>query len=327
MAITLLKILEGLVTVDAGSALNTVADGIDALSNEVVIVSDKDHIVEYIDTDANAITILNADGTVASGSIANASSRTFKTVEIDIPLPYVKTLYIGRDKYEMFGVNPSMLNIMGSGAIQLANQLTQAGPLAVELKKLYNAFYQWRRNQVHSFLAGLATSTTVYQNTPDADKLVADSRTGNLYDFDNKATAALSEAEVKIGLNAIAKQVLCNGNEFGFHTPKYLFSTSDAVLAQNLINPSGTVNANYRTVADLTPSMKFGGVYNNSTDANDWVMITEGHSIQRIVKKGFEMPQVRIFFDELNDRIGIEMSDRSIMKCTNPCGLYGAIVS
>lgn len=328
MTITLVKLLEGLIVKDASSELKQINDGIDALSNENVLVSAEDHIVEYVDTDANSITILNSDGTVASGSKANVASRTFKTVEIDMPLPYIKSLYIGRDKYEMFGINPSMLDMNAQRfGIMAANSLVSNGPLAVELKKLYNDFYQFRRNQVHSLLAGLATSTTVYQNTGDADKLVADNRTGHLYDFDNKGTAALSEAEFKVGLNAVAKQIDERGNEFGFHGAKYLFHTSDAVLAQNLINPSGTVNVQYRTVSDLIPGMKFGGVYNNSTDANDWVLITEGHKIQRIIKAGYETPQVRIVHDTENDRIIIEVSDRTIMKCTCPLGIYGAIVS
>ena len=110
-----------------------------------------------------------------------------------------------------------------------------------------------------------------------------------------KILLALGEGEFAGGLNAVAKQIDERGNEFGFHGAKYLFHTSDAVLAQNLINPSGTVNVQYRTVSDLIPGMKFGGIYNNSTDANDWVLITEGHKIQRIIKAGYEI------LDEIND--------------------------
>lgn len=332
MTITVSKLLAGLITSDATAYINQIKDGIDALSNQNVIISDVENIVEYIDADANVITILGANGVVPAGAIADSSDKTYKTVEIAIPSAYVKQLKIGRQQFTKFGISPSDLDVSAKRfGFSALNSLVQSGALASELNKMYNDFYQWRRNQVHTFLAGLSNSSLVYQKTADGDYLVADSRTGNLYDFDNKGTASLSESEFKVGLNAIAKQIDARGNEIGVRDAQYLFSTSGVTLPFEILKPSEVVNSAYRSSGDMTGSLpsgvKFAGVYKNSSDVNDWVLICEGHKIERIVMSGYETPQVRIAHDVINDIIVIEMSDRTIVKCTSPECIYGAIVS
>lgn len=330
MAITVSKILLGLITQDATAYVNKIDDAIDGLSNLNVKVVDSENIVEYVDVDGNSITVLNADGTVASGSIANSSDKTYKPVEITIPKPYVKLLKIGRTEFKKFGINPSDLDAPAKRfGLENINAMVKSGALADELKKMYNDFYQWRRNQVHAFLSGLATSTATYQNTADADKLVADNRTGHLYDFDNKGTAGLSESEFKVGLNAVAKQIDARGNEIGAKAPQFLFHAENLTLANEILKPNEVVNAQYKSAGDfkMVNGVKMAGVYKNGSDGNDWVLICEGHKIERLVMTGYETPQVRISHDVINDIILIEMSDRSIMKCTDPTCIYGAIVS
>ncbi len=330
MAITVAKLLKGLITEDATAYINKIDDAIDGLSNINVKVVDVENIVEYIDADANTITVLNADGTVASASVANSSDKTYKTVEFTIPAPYVKQLKIGRTEFKKFGIKPEDLDVNAKrfGISQL-NSMVTSGPLAEELQKMYDDFYQFRRNQVHSFLAGLSNSSLAYQKTADGDYLVANSRTGHLNDFDNLGTAALSDTEFKIGLNAVAKQVNARGNEIGAKAPQFLFHTSNLTLANEILKPNEVVNANYRSAGDfkMGSGVKMAGVYNNSTDSNDWILICEGHKIQRYVMKGYETPQIRIAHDVENDIIIIEMSDRTIMKCTSPECLYAAIVA
>ncbi len=332
MAITIAQVIEGLVREDAGAKVNKINDAIDALSYMNQKVTNVANIVKTVDTDANSITILNADGTVASGSIASSSARTYKSVEINMPLPYVKTITIPRYQFEQFGITPQMLDTNASRfGIDKINAMVSSGYLAEELQKLYADFTQFRRNQVHTLLSGLATTTVVYQNTPDSDKLVADSRTGNLYDFDNKATASLSDSEFKVGLNAIAKQIDSRGNEIGAKSPQFLFHTSNLTLANEILKPHETINVNYRSAGDfkggVAPAMKFAGVYNNGSDVNDWIILAEGHKIERYTMKGYESPIVRVYHDVENDVIGIEMSDRTIMTCIEPTCIYGGIVS
>lgn len=330
MTITVAKLLKGLILEDATSYVNRIDDAIDGLSNINTKVVDSENIVEYIDVDANTITVLNADGTVASGSIANSSDKTFKTVEFSIPAPYIKQLKIGRTEFKKFGITAEDLDVNAKRfGIERLNALVSSGALADELKKMYNDFYQFSRNQVHTLLASLSNATATYQKTADGDYLVANSRTGHLYDFDNLGTAGLSETEFKIGLNAIAKQVDARGNEIGSKAPQFLFHTSNLTLANEILKPNEVVNANYRSAGDfkISSGVKFAGVYNNGSDTNDWILLAEGHKIQRYVMAGYETPQVRITHDTLNDIIVIEMSTRSIMKCTSPECIYAGVVA
>lgn len=328
MAITIKEILVGLITQDATAYVNKIEDAIDGLSNLNVKTVDAKTIVEYIDIDGNSITSLGANGVVAGGSIADASDRVFKTVEITMPEPQVLTLKIGRQLFKKFGITPADLDAPAKRfGLANINSMVKSGALADELKKMYNDFYQNRRNQVHNFLATLATATATHNLTADGDKLVADNRTGNLYDFDNKGTSALSESEFKVALNAMAKQTDARGNEVGAVAPAFLFHTSNLTLANEILKPNEVVNAQYKSAGDFKQGVKMAGVYNNSTDSNDWVVLGSNAKVERYVLEGYETPKIRIAHDVINDIIILEMSDCSLIKCTSPEGIFGAIVA
>lgn len=330
MTITLKKVLETLITNDANAVVNVIGDGIDALGNENVRVIPSRNYTEYTDSDASVVTVLNSDGTVASASSSNSVDKVFKSIDIDLVRPSALKLYIPRFEYGLYGISADMLDVNAKRfGYDKIDSLTKSGKLADELNKMYKKFYNYRRNQVHAFLSGLATSTLNYQNTVDGDKLCADNRTGHVFDFDNKSTAALSEYEFKVGINAIAGQVDILGNEVGATAPKYLFHSGNLPLANEILKPNEVVNAQYKSAGDF--KVVTGGTwacrYTNGTDLNDWVLITEGHKIERLIVAGYEIPQVRIVHEPEEDRILIEMSDWTILKCTDPTHIYAGIVS
>ena len=326
MAVTLANVFEGVILEDLSAHVNEIKDALDALSNQNIVVTNVTNINRYHRADGNSITVLDAAGTVNASSQASYASGTFTDNSYNIGRPFVKTLYIGRDKYHVFGITPDMLDKPAS-RFSVDTMSTFTARISDEIMKYYKEFRQWRRNQVSTFLDELGASANAAV-LPLGLQLVADSRVG-YFNFDNKGTAALSESEFKTAINAVAKQFDIDGLEIGAKAPLYLFHASNLTLANEILKPNDVINAQYKSAADFKngiQGLKMAGVY-KTTDTNDWVLICEDHMIKRVVMQGYENFQVRIFHDVQNDRIGIEMSDYSIIACDAPTSIYKAIVS
>ena len=324
MTVTLKQVFEGLITQDLSAVMNEIKDAVDALSNQNIMITEVANINRYHRADANAITTLDAAGTVNASSIASYASGTFTDDTYDLGRPMVKTLYIGRDKYHVFGITPEMLDQPASRFTGVLPALTMR--LNEEIVKYYKDFKQYRRNQVSTMLDELGASSDPAL-LPKGLQLVADSRVG-FWQFDNKFTSALSEAEFELAIDAVAKQTDVDGLEVGAQAPLYLFSPS-LTLANKILKPNEVINAMYKSAADFKNGLngvKFAGTY-KTTDTNDWVAIFENHQIKRVIMKGYENFQVRMFHDVENDRIAIEMSDWSKMAADSPVGIIKGIVS
>lgn len=330
MTITVKELVQGIVKKDIYSKVYTINDGIDALSNINIEVVDTQNFVEYDETDVGAITILDANGDVNSASIGNANDIVFSQQEFNISRPFVKVFEFGRDKFDEYGINPDMLDTpITTDSAAAINSMMTTGRLGKKLALLYKKFYQRRRDQVHAFLDELGNTSTAYQKTIAGDQLIADNRTGHAYDFDNKGTAALSESEAEIAIDALAKQIDATGVEVGEQAPQFLFHVGSSTLARKILKPDAVINANYRSAADFkngVSGFKMAGSY-TSTSSKHWVMIGDKHEITRLIYKGYENFKIRVFHDVNNDKIKIEMSDWSILKCTSPVALYKGILS
>lgn len=325
MTVTLKAVFEGLITQDLSAHVNEIKDAVDALSNQKIMTVSVANVNRYHRADANAITTLDAVGTVNASAIASYASGTFTDDTYDIGRPMVKTLYIGRDKYHVFGITPDMLDQPASRFSNVLPSITVR--LNEEIIKFYKDFKQYRRNQVSTMLDELGASSDPAL-LPKGLQLVADSRVG-FWNWDNKMVAALSEAEFKLAINAVAKQTDIDGLEVGSQAPLFLFHASNLTLANEILMPNEVVNAMYKSAGDFKAGMqgfKMAGTY-KTVDGNDWVAIFENNEIKRVVMQGYENFQVRIFHDVENDRIGIEMSDWSIMSADSPVGIIKAIVS
>ena len=327
MAITVKDLFEKMMTADLSAVYTSIDDAVDALSMENVEVVDTNIFSRYVKIDANAIAEINADGSLASGSISSYSAGVWTSNEFNMGRPNRKGITIGEDKFHVFGITPEMLNTnyktIDEGELQRVYARLNA-----EAVKLYNDFKQERRNQVTTFLNEMGASSD-QAVLPLGLQVAANSRVG-CWNFDNLLSAALSTGEFDNSINAIAVQFDERGNSTGAQQIRYLFHESNFTLAQKILNPNEVLNSEYRSSTDfriggLPVGVKFAGVY--GTSGADWVAIGTKHRIKRLVMKGYEKPSIRIAWDNIDNVIYLSVTDWTGIVCDSPVAIVKSTVS
>lgn len=328
MAYTAKKVFEKIFVEDLRNHINAVSnqDAVEVLSNEKKVEVETAQFSNLIRVDAKAFTVIDADGTVNASSKANYNSSTFASNEFDLSRPFCKTLTIGRDIFHVYGIEPGMLSNSYTVTSANAGLMSMAvGKLQTELVAYYNALRNYRLNQVKTFLDEMGASSD-QAVLPLGLQLAADSRVG-YWNFDNKLTSGLSDAEFENAINMMAVQFDESGNAIGSQPIRYLIHESSLTLANKILKPNEVVNAQYKSATDFASGLgnsKFAGVY--GTTGSDWIAIGANHQIYRYVMKGYLDGRIRFYEDSINETFNIEISDWSKIVCKSPAGIVKSIV-
>jgi len=343
MAMTAKEIIEGVFTVEIQEGM------VSANPDAVTLLSEGKQFVTTVEThkrilglDGNVLSTVAADGTVTSDAdLAKLQDRTYTIESWDFPREERIRVSIPHEKLYQYGINNSTLGASISTEVDMAAVNNVINGLDAEKKKLLRKVKSSRRAQVVHLLSTLEAPTLAWQKTIDGKACVATAAARpDFYTYTNSlALTTLDRAGFNEALDILASsQKNIENDDFergdfvaGLHATRLS-------LMMDQVNPSGSVDVNSRSMADaMNGGSKYVGVYLDTDNAADWILLGFDHSIRRLnfggpgVMDGIkvELHIVGSGGEQEENAYGVEIVafHRSIMVVDSPIGIVKNVVA
>jgi len=283
MAVDVKEFIEKISMKELDEDLSQIKDVIEVLSEEKVLSTSDMTIVRQIGKDGSVVTTADKYGNFASTYTANYEDRTYLKDQYTFPEFDGINITIPLTRLHLFGLTRNMLK---DGATITNKQLMGIGEkLMPEIKKLIRKMRQKRRDQVRELLSNLQAPTQDSQK-PLGLAPVSTART-TAWAYTNQLALDLTVDNFKTAVDIFAgSQKTVNNEEYMISNPIMLMHASSYTKAEEIMLPNLSVNVLNRTPGDsILPerlNIKATGVYGDTANPNDWILLGENHKIYRL---------------------------------------------
>lgn len=343
MAMTSKEMIEGvaLTKINVG-LISDKPDAIELLSESKQFETTLETHKRIYSKDGNVVSTVNSDGTVTNDTdLAKLQDRTYAIESWEFPPEERIRVSIPHEKLYQYGINNANLNkqiLTKADGTEVTGVIAGLQP---EFQKLLRKIKTYRRNQVKHLLNTLQAPTLDWQKTMGGYAIVdVSANRPDFFNYTNKlSVSAISTDAFDEALDILAgSQKNIDNDDFqmgsfiaGLHATRYS-------LIEKQVNPSGSVNINDRSMADaLNGGSKYVGVYNDTDNPADWIILGYGHTIRRLNFGGIgvvngikvEIHEVGSGGTQEENAYGVELVAfvRSIMVVDSPNGIVKCCVA
>ena len=346
MSATVKELIEGIVLQTLSNEISKVEDCIDILSEGRLVEMKDRQVTRNIGIDGNVVTSLDKYGDLptTNSALKNYQDRSYISDTYVLKEPSKIGFVIPRQDLDLYGISKAILNapsesLSKQDIAKLSAKIIEEWGTLRTLK-----MRNYRRGQLRDVLCGLGrtaldnTTTSATYNAPWfplALKVIDTSalRT-TAFAFTNKATAVLNTTTYKEVVNLFySGQKNAFNTEYQLSQPLWLLHASDLVLAESIHMPNMVNETQMRTAGGtfVPVSAKSCGVYGDSTNTDDWIMLGSNHQIKRIYRNDAGSTannglSFRMYFQEDNGALVIELYNHSEIAIDSCLDIYKAVV-
>ena len=312
---TIKQFLQGIVLKEVQNEFSDLTDVIDVLSEGNSEMTQELTSHPFAGIDAGVVTTADVDGTATAGN-STFANRTYLETSFDVNRHKEVSLTIALDNLISFGISKDVFN--SERKLSIAECESFLSPkLMSEISKLATKIKQKRRAEVVALLTNLGTASATASEKPLglASVDTAISRT-TAWAYTNKLTAVLSSSTLDHAVDIMAgNQKTVLNDVYGVSAPMMLIHASSYSLASTIFTPDITVNVNNRNSSDgIDVVMKAVGVYGDTANSDDWVLLGKNHTIHRLLVDLGMGSEIMVTFNwDAKNNLKMSVLDRSQM--------------